>query len=88
MDSLPPRCDALREHFKIPGMRVLQFGFRDPGAHIYLPHRYETNTVVYTGTHDNDTMLGWWKNGATAQERANVQTYVQMIAADPRSSGR
>ena len=46
----------------MPGMRVLQFGFGNPGAHIYLPHRYERNTVVYTGTHDNDTTLGWWKS--------------------------
>jgi 4-alpha-glucanotransferase len=79
---ITPEVDELREHFGMPGMRVLQFGFSDRGARIYLPHQYVTNTVAYTGTHDNDTMLGWWKNGATAQERANVQTYVQMIAAD------
>jgi len=50
--------DALREQFDLPGMRVLQFGFSDRAAHNYLPHRYVTNTVVYTGTHDNDTTLG------------------------------
>jgi len=54
--------NALRERWQMPGMRILQFAFGDPGAHIYLPHRYEPNTVVYTGTHDNDTTLGWWKN--------------------------
>ena len=66
----------------MPGMRVLQFGFCDRGAHIYLPHQYVENTVVYTGTHDNDTTLGWWREGATAEERANVQTYLHPIEQD------
>ena len=59
---ITPDVSALRERLQMPGMRVLQFGFGNPGAHIYLPHRYERNTVVYTGTHDNDTTLGWWKS--------------------------
>jgi 4-alpha-glucanotransferase len=59
---ITPDVSALRERLQMPGMRVMQFGFGDPGAHIYLPHRYQRNTVVYTGTHDNDTTLGWWKN--------------------------
>jgi 4-alpha-glucanotransferase len=58
---ITPDVYALRDRMQMPGMRVLQFGFGDPGAHIYLPHRYASNTVVYTGTHDNDTTLGWWK---------------------------
>ncbi len=58
---ITPDVHALRERLQIPGMRVLQFGFGDPGAHIYLPHRYQPNTVVYTGTHDNDTTAGWWQ---------------------------
>ena len=57
-------------------MRVLQFGFSGPGARIYLPHRYQTNTVVYTGTHDNDTTLGWWTHGASAAERSALQAYL------------
>ena len=44
-------------------MKVLQFGFGDPGAHIYLPHLFDRRSVVYTGTHDNDTTLGWWNIG-------------------------
>jgi 4-alpha-glucanotransferase len=60
----------LRERLGMPGMRVLQFGFGDPGAHIYLPHRYERNTVAYTGTHDNDTTLGWWKSCSEHERRA------------------
>ncbi len=68
--------DALREKFGMPGMRILQFGFGDRGSHNYLPHRYEPNTVVYTGTHDNDTTLGWWQHGASEQEKASVMTYI------------
>ena len=49
--------DELREHFGMPGMRVLQFGFSDRGSHLYLPHRFVSNTVAYTGTHDNNTTL-------------------------------
>ena len=79
---ITPAVDELREHFAMPGMRVLQFGFSDRGARIYLPHQYVPNTVAYTGTHDNDTTLGWWKTGATEVERANVQTYLQPIADD------
>jgi 4-alpha-glucanotransferase len=67
---------ALRQRLQIPGMRVMQFGFGNPGAHIYLPHRFEPNTVVYTGTHDNDTALGWWKSGATDAERLAASDYL------------
>jgi 4-alpha-glucanotransferase len=79
---ITPEVDELRERFGMPGMRILQFGFGDRGAHIYLPHKYVPNTVAYTGTHDNDTTLGWWKDAATGVERANVEAYVQPIAAD------
>lgn len=74
---ITPEVDELREHFDMPGMRVLQFGFSDRGSHLYLPHRYVQNTVVYTGTHDNNTTLGWWVDDATEAERAHVQTYLQ-----------
>lgn len=73
---ITPEVDAMREKFGLPGMRVLQFGFSSRGAHNYLPHRYEKNTVVYTGTHDNDTTRGWWENGATEVEKAAVEVYV------------
>jgi 4-alpha-glucanotransferase len=66
---------ALRQRLQIPGMRVLQFGFGDPGAHIYLPHRFESNTVVYTGTHDNDTTVGWWRVTAAEHERRAAAQY-------------
>jgi len=73
---ITPEVDELREHFGMPGMRILQFGFSDRGAHLYLPHLYVPNTVAYTGTHDNNTTLGWWRDGATAEERAHLQTYL------------
>jgi 4-alpha-glucanotransferase len=66
---------ALRERLGVPGMKVLQFGFGDPGAHIYLPQNFEPNCVVYTGTHDNDTTAGWWKSSASRDERRYAATY-------------
>jgi 4-alpha-glucanotransferase len=69
--------NALREHYNMPGMRILQFGWSDRGAHIYLPHMYERNTVVYTGTHDNNTTLGWWKGSATEKEKQTARCYLR-----------
>ena len=57
---ITPDVVALRDGQKIPGMAVLQFAFGDAGAHAYLPHRVKAECVIYTGTHDNDTVLGWW----------------------------
>ena len=79
---ITPEVDELREYFGMPGMRVLQFGFADRGGHMYLPHRYVPNTVTYTGTHDNNTTLGWWIEDATTTERENVQTYLHNIEND------
>jgi 4-alpha-glucanotransferase len=76
LGTITPEVERLRRDFQMPGMRILQFGFGNPGAHIYLPHRYEPNSVVYTGTHDNDTTVGWWKNGATKEEKQAVEAYV------------
>jgi 4-alpha-glucanotransferase len=67
---------ALRERLGIPGMKVLQFGFGDPGARIYLPQNFLPNCVVYTGTHDNDTTAGWWENTASDEERRSAATYL------------
>jgi 4-alpha-glucanotransferase len=61
---ITPEVDALREQFNIPGMRVLQFAFgNDPKADDYKPHNYIKNCVVYTGTHDNNTTIGWFAGG-------------------------
>lgn len=72
---ITPEVDKLRYQFGFPGMRILQFGFGDRGSHNYLPHRYEPRTVVYTGTHDNNTTAGWWADGVSERERAAVCTY-------------
>ena len=50
----------LRDKFNLPGMRVLQFAFGDGVGNLFLPHHYVPNAVAYTGTHDNDTSVGWW----------------------------
>lgn len=57
---ITPEVDTLREKLGLPGMRVLQFAFGDTPQNRFLPHHYEKNTVVYTGTHDNDTTHGWY----------------------------
>ncbi|MFW5755311.1 MAG: 4-alpha-glucanotransferase, partial [Tangfeifania sp.] len=65
----------LREDFDLPGMKVLQFAFGSDAANINLPHNYEPNFVVYTGTHDNDTTLGWLKN-LEGEEKKKVRWYL------------
>lgn len=72
---ITPDVEDLRDSFKFPGMRILQFAFTEDASHAYLPHNYGTNTVAYTGTHDNDTIIGWW-NSASLRERAFAQHYL------------
>jgi len=72
---ITPEVHALRDRLQIPGMAVLQFGFGDEGAHIYLPHRSQ-GKIIYTGTHDNDTVVGWWHSGASEHERRNAEVYL------------
>jgi 4-alpha-glucanotransferase len=72
---ITPEVHALRERLQIPGMAVLEFGFGDEGAHIYLPHRC-ADKVIYTGTHDNDTVVGWWRTGVSENDRRNVEAYL------------
>jgi 4-alpha-glucanotransferase len=72
-----PEVHALRERFNLPGMRVLEFGFSGDFRD-YQPHRYPKNTVVYTGTHDNDTLVGW----LTAHTRTNDPKERERLLAD------
>ena len=76
LGMITPEVHALRERLAIPGMKVLQFAFGNPGAHIYLPHNFQQNCVVYSGTHDNDTTVGWWQSGASQEERTQAQAYL------------
>ena len=81
---ITPEVDALRQQLGMPGMKVIQFGFGDKGAHIHLPHRYTPDTVAYTGTHDNDTTLGWWKINGRSGARCRDGTYVGAVERTSR----
>jgi 4-alpha-glucanotransferase len=60
---ITPEVEAIREEFGFPGMAVLQFAFgKDPQAPSFQPHNYPCNLAAYTGTHDNDTVMGWWRS--------------------------
>jgi 4-alpha-glucanotransferase len=71
---ITPEVVALRQTAGFPGMRVLQFAFDGKSDNPYLPHNYEARTVVYTGTHDNDTTCGWWARLPEGQ-RDHVRRY-------------
>lgn len=60
LGAITPEVDALRDDFGFPGMRILEYGFGGDARNRDLPHNYERNTVAYTGTHDNDTVAGWF----------------------------
>jgi 4-alpha-glucanotransferase len=62
---ITPQVHQLRDAFGFPGMRILQFGFGDASASsLDLPHNYPSKCVAYTGTHDNDTVVGWYQSVA------------------------
>lgn len=65
----------LREQFSLPGMNVLQFAFATDAGNPYLPHNVVHNSVIYTGTHDNDTTVGWYET-REAEERQQYHDYV------------
>ncbi len=67
--------DALRNEFNLPGMKILQFAFDGNSDNLYLPHNHEKNSIVYTGTHDNDTTLGWF-NSLNDYEKHRVYEYL------------
>ncbi len=67
--------DALRDEFSLPGMKILQFAFGSGPDNPYLPSHYERNCVVYTGTHDNDTTIGW-SNSINEYERNYAYDYL------------
>ena len=68
---------ALRKGFGLPGMRVLQFAFSGEGDNPHLPHMHEHDSVVYTGTHDNDTTLGWYR-GLDEETRRSVDSMLRV----------
>ena len=72
---ITPEVDALRHSFNIPGMLILQFAFDGNAGNPYAPHNHELNSVVYTGTHDNDTTLSWFES-LSDDEKAQVYRYL------------
>jgi 4-alpha-glucanotransferase len=76
LGAVTPEVTALREAFGFPGLRILQFAFgTDPQAPTFKPHHYPRRTVVYSGTHDNDTVVGWFNDaGGKGAPRSAAQT--------------
>jgi 4-alpha-glucanotransferase len=71
---ITPEVEALREEFGFPGMAILQFAFGGEGeASDFLPHNWLPNRVAYTGTHDNDTTVGWWTAGVGDSTRTEAE---------------
>ena len=70
-----PDVETLRRRFGFPGMRILQFAFAGDASDRFLTHHHEPDTVVYTGTHDNDTVAGWWAT-ASDHERHFARGYL------------
>jgi 4-alpha-glucanotransferase len=91
---ITPEVEAIRYQFHMPGMAILQFGFgNDAQAPTFRPHNYVRDLVAYTGTHDNDTVVGWWnsKPGADSirtaediqKEHAFARAYLNARPEDP-----
>ncbi|GAB4560528.1 MAG: 4-alpha-glucanotransferase [Anaerolineae bacterium] len=78
---ITPEVEALRDRWGFPGMKVLQFAFGDGADHPYLPHNHVPHCVVYTGTHDNDTTLGWYRT-APPEVQDHVRRYFDRDGSD------
>jgi 4-alpha-glucanotransferase len=78
---ITPEVEALRDQFGFPGMKILQFAFGGDHNNPYLPFNYERNCLVYTGTHDNDTTVGWFDR-ASEYERDRVLHYLGGLSAE------
>lgn len=72
---------AMRHEFELPGMKILQFAFGGDDTNPYLPHNHEENSVVYTGTHDNDTTMGWF-DSADLHTREHALSVLNAKAED------
>jgi 4-alpha-glucanotransferase len=78
---ITPEVEALRDKYDFPGMKVLQFAFGSDPGNPFLPFNYTRNAVVYTGTHDNDTTVGWF-NQANDWEKRNLLMYLGCISSE------
>lgn len=78
LGTLTPGVIQLLKDSGYPGMKVLEFAFDSGEENDYLPHRYPENCVVYSGTHDNDTLMGWHDNTASDSDKAHAWSYCQI----------
>ncbi|MEO6568356.1 MAG: 4-alpha-glucanotransferase [Opitutaceae bacterium] len=81
LGELSPSVVVLREATGLPGMSILQFAFGGKADNLYLPHNHCANTVVYPGTHDNDTTRGWYSN-TDEKTRDHVRRYLRVSGSD------
>ncbi len=77
-----PEVEKLRDQFLFPGMKILHFAFNSDPGNSYLPHNYIPNSVVYTGTHDNDTTIGWY-NSAPENDQHCLREYTRSDGSEP-----
>jgi 4-alpha-glucanotransferase len=88
---ITPAVEGLRRSFGLPGMAILQFAFgTDPQAPTFLPHNYARDLVAYSGTHDNDTVLGWWasEGGDSTRTPEDIRREKARALAYLRTDGR
>jgi len=78
---ITPDVEDMRASFDLPGMRIIQFGFDSTPQDPFLPHNFPENCVVYTGTHDNDTALGWY-NRVPEKDKAFYRSYLNRDGSD------
>jgi 4-alpha-glucanotransferase len=81
LGEISPQVYRLRDQFQLPGMKILVFAFDSGESNEFLPHHYPENCVVYTGTHDNDTAVGWFQR-IDEEERAFALTYLGTSGQD------
>ncbi len=77
-----PEVEELRDRFRFPGMKILHFAFDSGTDNIFLPHNYLPNSVVYSGTHDNDTTRGWYQL-ASEYEKDLMRKYARSDGSEP-----
>jgi len=78
---ITPEVNALLERYALPGMKVLQFAFDGMPDNPYLPENFGPNSVIYTGTHDNDTTSGWFK-GLSPEEKERLASHADLSGSD------
>ncbi len=79
---MTPEVEDLRDSFNFPGMKILQFAFDSDSSNSFLPHNYTPNSVTYTGTHDNDTTIGWY-HSAPENEKHRLREYTRSDGSEP-----